>query len=151
MAYKNREGYADPTTGQAMGRIMREYRAQRRDTWKRQYELRSRPKVYVVSRYAGDIEKHVAAAVRCCRYAIRKGFMPVASHLMYPAILRDDVPEERVMGTQFGLALLAVCDEVWIFDDGTGMSDGMAAEESEARRLGKPIHYYSLEVIEGWT
>ena len=74
-----------------------------------------------------------------------------ASHLMCSALLRNDIPEERVMGTQFGLALLAVCDEIRIFDDGTGMSDGMAAEESEARRLEKPIHYYSLEVIEEWT
>ena len=54
MAYRNSEGYKDPTAGEAMGNIMREYRAQRRQTWRRQYELRCRSKVYIVSRYAGD-------------------------------------------------------------------------------------------------
>ena len=54
MAYRNSEGYKDPTAGEAMGNIMREYRAQRRQTWRRQYELRCRSKVYIVSRYARD-------------------------------------------------------------------------------------------------
>lgn len=146
MAYRNSEGYKDPTAGEAMGNIMREYRAQRRQAWRLQYELRSRPKVYIVSRYAGDVEANAAAAVRFCQFAIRKGMMPVASHLLYPQMLRDDTPEEREMGTAFGMALLTLCDEVWIFSNHNGLSPGMAAEENEAKRLGKPIRYFDTEV-----
>ena len=146
MAYKNFEGYSDPTAGQAMSKVMREYRARQKENWNRRYEIRNRPKVYVASRYAGDVERNVAAAVRCCQFAIRRGCMPIASHLLYPQMLRDDIPEERELGTVFGLALLALCDEVWIFTDGGGLSPGMAAEEHEAKRLGKPIRYYDLEV-----
>ena len=146
MAYKNHEGYSDPTAGQAMSKVMREYRARQKENWNRRYEIRNRPKVYVASRYAGDVERNVAAAVRCCRFAIRKGCMPVASHLLYPQMLRDNVPEERELGTVFGLALLALCDEVWFFTDGGGLSPGMAAEEHEAKRLGKPVRYFDLEV-----
>ena len=146
MAYKNHEGYSDPTAGQAMSKVMREYRARQKENWNRRYEIRNRPKVYVASRYAGDVERNVAAAVRCCRFAIRKGCMPVASHLLYPQMLRDNVPEERELGTVFGLALLALCDEVWIFTDGGGLSPGMAAEEHEAKKLGKPVRYFELEV-----
>ena len=146
MAYKNHEGYSDPTAGQTMSKVMREYRARQKENWNRRYEIRNRPKVYVASRYAGDVERNVAAAVRCCQFAIRKGFMPVASHLLYPQMLRDNVPEERELGTVFGLALLALCDEVWIFTDGGGLSPGMAAEEHEAKRLGKPVRYFDLEV-----
>ena len=146
MAYRNSEGYKDPTAGEAMGNIMREYRVQRRQTWGRQYELRSRPKVYIVSRYAGDVEANVAAAVRFCQFAIRKGMMPIASHLLYPQMLHDDISDEREMGMTFGMALLALCDEVWVFCDHSGLSPGMAAEENEAKRLGKPIRYFDTEV-----
>ena len=146
MAYKNREGYSDPTAGEALGRIMREYRQRQRENWNRRYEIRNRPKVYVVSRYAGDIERNVAAAVRCCQYAIRQKAIPVASHLLYPTMLRDDDPAERELGTQMGLALLAACDQVWIFRDDSGLSPGMKDEEQEAKRLGKPIRYFDLEV-----
>lgn len=146
MAYKNFEGYSDPTAGQAMSKVMREYRARQKETWNRRYEIRNRPRVYVASRYAGDVERNVAAAVRCCQFAIRRGCMPIASHLLYPQILQDNIPEEQELGTVLGLALLALCDEVWIFTDGDGLSPGMAAEEYEAKRLGKPIRYFDLEV-----
>ena len=146
MAYRNSEGYSDPTAGAALGIIMREYRAKRRDEWRRRYELRSRPKAYVVSRYAGDVDRNVESAIRCCQFAIRKGMMPVASHLLYSRMLRDDDPVQREMGTAFGMALLALCDEVWVFSDHGGLSPGMAAEEREAKRLGKPIRYFDLEV-----
>lgn len=146
MAYKNHEGYSDPTAGAALGQVMREYRARHRENWNRRYEIRNRPKVYVVSRYAGDVERNVAAAIRCCQFAINQGCMPIASHLLYPQMLDDGKLEERELGTVFGLALLALCDQVWIFTDGRGLSPGMAAEEHEAKRLGKLIRYYDLEV-----
>ena len=147
MGYKNHEGYSDPTTGAALANIMREYRAQRKESWKRQYEMRNRPKVYVVSRYAGDVEKNVADAIRCCRFVMARRMIPVASHLLYPAMCDDSVPEERELGTMMGLALLAVCDQVWIFTDGGYLSPGMQAEEREAKRLKKPIRYFDLKEV----
>lgn len=146
MAYRNAEGYSDPTAGRAVSAAMREYRARQRADWSRRCEIRNRPKVYVVSRYAGDVERNTAAAIRCCQYAIRKGMLPIASHLLYPAMLDDNDPSERELGTMFGLALLALCDQVWIFKDGTGLSPGMRQEEQEAMRLGKPVRYFDLEV-----
>ena len=149
MEYKNSEGYSDPTAGEAISNVMREYRTRRRGEWQRQYELRSRPMVYIVSRYAGDVSRNTEAAVRCCRYAVRSGKMPIASHLLYPQILSDDDPAQREMGMAFGLALLALCHEVWVFKDETGLSPGMEAEEREAKRLGKPVRHFDLEVTDG--
>lgn len=139
MGYKNAEGYPDPTASAAMSQIMREDR-------KRQREIRRRLKIYVVSRYAGDIEANIAAAIRCCQYVIKNGGMPIASHLLYPQMLNDNDPRQREMGLAFGLELLVLCDEVWVFSDETGLSTGMRAEEAEAKRRGKPIRYYRLEV-----
>lgn len=133
--YKNSEGYADPTAGSAMSRIMKEYRQKQ----KKRYADKNRRKVYVASRYAGDVDANVAAAIIYCRRVIDEGHMPVASHLLYPQILNDNIPEERELGLLFGLALLAACDEVWVFGE---VSPGVAQEIEEAKRLKKQIRYF---------
>lgn len=134
---KNNEGYDDPTAGSAMSRIMKEYRQQQ----KKRYADKNRRKIYVASKYVGDVERNVAAAVTYCRRVIDEGYMPVASHLMYPGtgILNDNDPDERELGLMFGLALLGMCDEVWVFGS---VSPGMAQEIEEAKRLKKQIRYF---------
>ena len=84
--YKNSEGYSSPTEGAAISNIMREYRKEQ----KRRYADKNRKKVYVASRYAGDVKKNTKAAATYCRHVIRKGYMPIAAHLMYPGSLDDN-------------------------------------------------------------
>ena len=144
--YRNGEGYSDPTAGAAMGSIMKEYRQQRRKDWQRETELKARSKVYVVSKYAGDIEKNVDAAKDYCRMVIGRNRIPVASHLLYPQLLDDNVPEQREIGTMCGLALLAICDEVWVF--GKEHSPGMVKEIGEAHRLNKPLRFFTENMEE---
>ena len=69
--------------------------------------------------------------------------MPIASHLLYPQMLNDSDPQERELGMDFGLALLACCDEVWVFGK---PSPGMEREITEAKRLNKPIQYREVPV-----
>ena len=138
--YKNGEGYNDPTAGAAMGQIMKEYRQQRRREWQRETEIKERPKAYIVSKYAGDVEKNVKKACSYSRFALRQKRIPIASHLLFPQFMDDNDQTERKLGLLFGHALLAMCDEVWVF--GTEYSEGMQAEIREAKRLGKTIKYY---------
>jgi hypothetical protein len=133
--YRNSEGYYDPTAGAALSHVMKEYRVKKRKL----YAEKNRRKVYVASKYAGDTEANVNAAIGYCRMAVRKGYLPVASHLLYPQILDDSNPKERELGLMFGLALLAVCDEVWVFGN---VSPGMAREIEEAKRLKKKVRYF---------
>ena len=135
MKYRNSEGYADPTAGLAMSRVMKEYRQKQ----KKQFADKNRRKIYVASKYAGDVEKNTAFAVNCCRRVIDEGCMPIDSHLLYPQMLDDNNPDEREMGLMFGLALLAVCDEVWVFGE---VSAGVAREVAEAKKLKKRIRYF---------
>lgn len=93
----------------------------------------------MISPYARDIRKNTAAAIRFCRYVIDFGAMPVASHLLYPQILDDRSNDEREMRLMFGMALLALCDEAWVF--GSTVSSGMEAEIAEAKRLNIPVRY----------
>ena len=133
--YKNSSGYSDPTAGAAIGHVMRSERRKHR----KRTAYQKVKKIYVASKYAGDIAANVENAVWCCRYVIEQGFMPVASHLLYPQILNDNLPRERELGLKFGLALLATCDEVWVFTAGGEISSGMEREIEAARRLGIPV------------
>ena len=111
--YRNIEGYMDPTAGEALSAVGREEKRKRHQEYI--HALRHRRKVYVVSRYRGDVEANTSDAIRACRYVLNHGRMPIARHLLYPRLLDDSVQEERDMGCQFGLVLLAMSDEVWIF------------------------------------
>ena len=70
--YKNSEGYSSPTEGAAISNIMREYRKEQ----KRRYADKNRKKVYVASRYAGDVKNNTRAAAKYCRlvFVMRCGF-----------------------------------------------------------------------------
>lgn len=84
----NSEGYYDPTAYEAMSTVEKEERA-----------LRAfRPIVYICSPYAGEIEKNVKAAQEYSRFAVEKGYIPIAPHLLFPAILNS-----QPQGTAAGL------------------------------------------------
>ena len=98
-----------------------------------------------MSKYAGDIDKNVTNAIFYCKFVINEGFMPVASHLLYPQILNDNVSTERKRGCDFGLDLLSLCNEVWVF--GKEFSVGMKSEIAEAIKLEKTIKYFDEKCL----
>ena len=88
----NSEGYYDPTAYEAMTTVEKEEKA-----------LRAfRPIVYICSPYAGDVSKNVENARSFSRFAVDKGYIPVAPHLLFPQFLNDSNPKERQLGLFFG-------------------------------------------------
>ena len=133
---RNAEGYMDPTAYEAMSLIEKEERA-----------LRAfRPIIYICSPYAGDIEKNVNAARGYSRFAVDKGFIPIAPHLLFPQFLNDADPNERELGLFFGNALMSKCSEVWVF--GNNISAGMQAEIKRARWKNYRLRYFTEELEE---
>lgn len=127
----NSEGYYDPTAYEALSSIEKEEKA-----------LRAfRPIIYICSPYAGDIDKNVKAAQRYSRFAVNKGFIPIAPHLLFPQFLNDGLPEERQLGLLFGNALMSKCTEVWVF--GSTISSGMAAEIKRAKWKNYRLRYFT--------
>lgn len=127
----NNEGYFDPTAYEALSVIEKEERA-----------LRAfRPMVYICSPYAGEVEKNVKAARGYSRFAVHKGYIPVAPHLLFPQFLDDTDPKERQLGLCFGNALMNKCSEVWVF--GSNISDGMAAEIERAKWKNYRLRYFT--------
>ncbi len=103
--YRNSEGYPAPTAGEALSRIAANEKQ----------SLRAfRPIVYICSPFSGDVETNVANARRYSRFAVDKGYIPIAPHLLFPQFLDDDNPQERELGLFFGNALMSKCAEVWV-------------------------------------
>lgn len=143
--FRNPSGYSDPTAGKALSHIIHENNVQKENL--QLEEMKNRKKVYVVSKYCGDTQVNVWKACNCCKYVIRHGCMPIASHLLYPQFLEDRDPLQRKLGCQFGLALLAICREVWVFTENRELSDGMRAEIAEARKLKKKVRYIDMKEL----
>lgn len=133
---ENPEGYIDPTAAQAVRKVTREER------WDVPMRM-----VYICSRYGGDVRRNTKDAIRFCRFAMEKGFIPVASHLLYPRILNDQNPRERSLGLKFGMELMKRCQEVWVFSDGT-ISSGMRKEIYRARSRNMKIRWFDLYCVE---
>ena len=104
--------------------------------------------VIVESPYAGDVERNVSYARACLRDSLKRGEAPLASHLLYTqeGVLRDDMPSERQLGIDAGLAWGVVADLTAVYVD-LGVSPGMQRgidraraddREVEARSLGEP-------------
>ena len=126
----NSEGYHDPTAYEALTIIEKEERA-----------LRAfRPIVFICSPYAGEVEENILAARRYSRFAVDKGYIPIAPHLLFPQFLNDAAPNERQLGLFFGDALMSKCSEVWVF--GSRVSAGMAVEIKRAKWKNYRLRYF---------
>ena len=101
--------------------------------------------VIVESPYAGDVSANVEYAQRCVKDALERGEAPLASHLLYtqPNILDDDIPTERQMGIEAGLAWRRVADATVVYTD-RGISSGMEYGIATAKSAGIPIEYRRL-------
>lgn len=132
----NSEGYYDPTAYEAMSIIEKEERALRV----------FRPIVYICSPFAGEVEKNIEAARNYSRFAVDKGYIPIAPHLLFPQFLNDADPRERQLGLFFGNALMSKCSEVWVF--GNRISTGMAAEIKRAKWKNYRLRYFTDEMKE---
>lgn len=99
--------------------------------------------VYICAPYAaptkiGRARNELNAADYCYRVA-REGHTPIATHLLFPAFLSDEVPEERKLALGMGKDLLRRCDEVWVFGD--RISSGMEGEILMAQSLNIPVKF----------
>lgn len=134
---RNSEGYSDPTAYQALSAI---------EQAERQALRAFRPIIYICSPFSGDVTGNVENARRYSRFAVDKGYIPLAPHLLFPQFLDDDDPHERELGLFFGNALMSKCSEVWVF--GSRISAGMAAEIKRARWKNYRLRYFSEEMEE---
>ena len=126
---RNCEGYLDLTAYEAMSIMERSERRKRK------------PCVFICSPYAGDVECNIENARRYLLFAVKKGAIPFAPHLLYPQVMDDADPGQRELGIEFSLAFLSRCDALWVF--GGRVSQGMRAEIIKAMRRGMTIRFFN--------
>ncbi len=102
--------------------------------------------IYVCSPFRGDTkeegQRNVDYAVELTAELLRTMYYPITPHLYITACLNDADPEERRIGMDAALALLDKCDAVMV-GIRYGISEGMAAEITKAKRMGIPIFTHS--------
>ena len=135
MNNKNAEGYPDPTATTALENVARAEDARVH-----------RPLVYIASPYAGETEDNISRAKGYCRFAVSKGVIPLAPHLLYPQFMDDDDEDQRILGLRFAIALLCRCDELWVF--GEKVSAGMEKEIEKAEKRGMRISRFNSKCEE---
>lgn len=134
--YRNSEGYPDPTAGEALSRIAANEKQ----------SLRAFRPIVSTSPFSGDVETNVANARHYSRFAVDKGYIPIAPHLLFPQFLDDNNPVERELGLFFGNALMSKSAEVWVF--GSRISSGMEAEIKRAKWKDYRLRYFTEECQE---
>lgn len=105
-----------------------------------------RPLVYICSPLSSDVSGNTERARKFCRFALEKGQIPLAPHLMFPQFVNDDDPTERELAIFMDVILLGKCDELWVFGD--TISEGMAIEIAVAKKRRQPIRYFSSNLEE---
>lgn len=140
----NRSGYVDKTAGKALSRVFRDAEAKKEEALLD--EMKARPRVYVVSKCTEDAQLDSFHFCKYCRYVISQNRMPVSGLLMYLALTEQDRDYKTLAG-QFGLSLLDVCDEVWVFNQNRELTDSMRLEIKEARLQGKRVKYHDIREL----
>lgn len=137
MTYKNQEGYADPTAGQALANIRREEKAR----------LGYMPLVYICSPFRGDVEGNMRNARKYCAFALSRHALPIATHLLFPQFMgTKETPQTREMALHMAFILLTRCNELWYFGD--TVSEGMKKEISRARWRNIPVRHFTEDCKE---
>lgn len=97
--------------------------------------------VYIACPLAASTEEQVDANIAFAKLAALKamnqGLAPFVPHLMYPAILDDNDPDERAAGIRMDEEILSRCDLLWVC--GTCLSRGVQEEMAFAEAHGIPI------------
>ena len=105
-----------------------------------------RPLVYICSPLSGDIPSNTERARQFCKFALEKGQIPLAPHLMFPLFMNDDDPAERELAMFMDVILRGICDDLWVFGDRISEVMGVVIEVAKKRR--QPIRYFSSNLEE---
>lgn len=104
----------------------------------------NKPLVIIESPFAGNIPENIAYARKCVADSLSRQEAPICSHLLFPQLLDDDIPGERSLGIEAGLAWYRVADKCVVYMD-RGLSGGMAQGRLRAAQHAVPIEVRYIE------
>lgn len=98
--------------------------------------------VILESPYAGDVDNNLTYAREAMADCLQRGEAPFASHLLYTqeGVLDDNVPGERSLGIEAGLAWGERADATVVYAD-LGITPGMEQGIERANEAGRAVEY----------
>ena len=93
-------------------------------------------RVYVCAPFAGDVDDNVEAVRDIARHLTNSAHMPIAPHLILPALVDEGTQRDRAL--RMCLSLIETCAEVRVYR-GRGFTDGMRLEVDYAKSRGIPV------------
>lgn len=90
-----------------------------------------------------EAHRYRVYALLALRDCYERGEAPIASHMLGPQVLSDDIPHERNMGIEAGLEWHKVAEAAVFYID-YGKSIGMLRAERNAQAEGLPREYRTL-------
>lgn len=94
-------------------------------------------KIYICSKYRGNIDENIKYAQKICRKIILNGDIPIAPHLYFTQFLNDKIEKERNLAIDINLKIIDRCDFLLICNK--NVSDGMKKEIEYAKKIKKEI------------
>lgn len=95
-------------------------------------------RVYLLSPFAGDIEKNIQYAQYAMLDCIKRDESPMVPHLLYTQVLDDDNIGDRETGMEAGAAWFESVNYAVCYED-LGISPGMLEELRALVRLNVPV------------
>jgi hypothetical protein len=104
------------------------------------------PLVLIESPFAGDVDTNIRYARACMRDSLMRGEYPFVMHLLYTqeGILDDDIPIERNLGIEAGLAWGKQARKTVVYTD-LGITPGMEKGITRAKEEGREIEFRELK------
>ena len=93
-------------------------------------------RVYVCAPFASDVDANVEAVRDIARHLTHSGQLPIAPHLILPALVHEATQRDRAL--RMCLSLIETCAEVRVYR-GRGFTDGMRLEVDYAKSRGIPV------------
>lgn len=117
-----------------------------KDPWpfneKRQYA----PMAFIWAPFDGDVDKYAELVRPWCLFAYKKGYIPIAPHMMFPRIWPGTDEDSELMRFLNAANMMLKCDEFWVIcAKGLPVIKNMIFEMTNALKRGKPIRFIREE------
>lgn len=89
----------------------------------------------IESPYSGDVALNLLYARLCLLDSLSHGETPFASHLLYPQVLDDTIPDQRLAGMLAGFRYYSIASHCVLYTD-LGISAGMRQGRRRAVKEG---------------
>ena len=106
-------------------------------------KLHNTTRVVIESPYSGDIPRNIAYAEACMLDSLGRGEAPFLSHLLYPRVWDDALPQVRAAGISLGHAWIVHAHFLAVYTD-LGISSGMKLGIVAARQLNRQIFFRTI-------